>query len=37
MVELDKNGRNVMALHDHWRGYGVADPRYFWTNDLENT
>ncbi len=37
MVDIEKHGRNVMALHDHWRGYGVADPRYFWTNDLENT
>lgn len=36
MVDIEKNGRNVMALHDHWRGYGVADPRLFWTNDLEN-
>jgi hypothetical protein len=37
MVDLNKDVRLIKASHDHWRGYGVADPRYFWTNDLENT
>jgi hypothetical protein len=37
MVQLDSDVRLIKAAHDHWRGYGVADPRYFWTNDLENT
>lgn len=37
MAELYQDVRLIKATHDHWRGYGIADPRYFWTNDLENS
>lgn len=36
-VHVWADGRLVKAQHDHWRGYGVVDPRLFYTNDLENT
>ncbi len=38
LVQIGKKDlRLIQASTDHWRGYGVADPRYFYTNDLENT
>lgn len=36
-VHVWADGRLVKAQHDHWRGYGVIDPRQFYTNDLENS
>lgn len=36
VVDIQKNGRVIEIYHDHWRGYGFADTRYVFTNDLEN-
>jgi hypothetical protein len=36
-VVVEGRTREVLAYHDHLRGYGVVDPRLFYTNDLENT
>lgn len=37
MVDIQKDGRQINLLHDHWRGYGFGDARLVWTNDLENS
>lgn len=37
LADIQPADREVKALHDHWRGYGIVDGRYFWTNDLENS
>lgn len=37
LADIQKDGRQINLLHDHWRGYGFADTRYVFTNDQENT
>jgi hypothetical protein len=38
MVEFFQSKmRQIEIATDHWRGYGIADPRYFYHNDLENS
>lgn len=36
-VKAEESKREVALMHDHWRGYGCSDWRFFWTNDLENS
>jgi hypothetical protein len=36
-VEVESVDRNVKMWHDHWRTYGVADARLFYTNDIGNS
>lgn len=36
-VEIESVDRSVKIWHDHWRGYGVADARLFFTNDIGNS
>lgn len=33
---LEGQDRVVKFWHDHYRGYGIADTRLFWTNDRDN-
>jgi hypothetical protein len=35
-VEVESVDRSVKMWHDHWRVYGVADARLFFTNDIGN-
>lgn len=36
-VEVESVDRSVKMWHDHWRTYGVADARLFYTNDIGNS